>query len=118
MKGLQFVSLLKHNGPAIKGGCVTWRSIRAGSWYFRQIIVPVQARYGACFCRHGTDFIALRRDRGTMFLSGRELLQVQKFDKWALAQYRGTMLSRRQKLVMVRDFNCVQMSVSGCNGHY
>jgi hypothetical protein len=33
------------NGPAIKGGCVTWRSIRAGSWYFRQKTVPVQDRY-------------------------------------------------------------------------
>jgi len=37
------------NGPAIKGGCVSWRSNRAGPWYFRQKIVPVQARYGALF---------------------------------------------------------------------
>ena len=40
---------VKANGPAIKGGCVTWRSIRAGSWYFRQKTVPVQDRYGVLF---------------------------------------------------------------------
>jgi hypothetical protein len=27
-------------------------------------------------------------------------------------------LSRSQKFVMVQDLNCVQMRVSGCNGHY
>jgi hypothetical protein len=69
-----------------------------------------------CFCSHGTSFIALSRDRGTMFLSGLELLPVQKFDKWALAQCRGTKLSRSQKLVKVQGFHCVQMRVSGCNG--
>jgi hypothetical protein len=33
------------NGPAIWGGCVTRRSIRAGSWYFSQKIVTVQGGY-------------------------------------------------------------------------
>jgi hypothetical protein len=80
-----------------------------------QKIVTVQGGYGTCFCRHGANFIAFWRDRGTMFLSGREFLPVQKFDKWALAQYRDTKLSRRQKLVTVQDLNCVQMRVSGCN---
>ena len=37
------------NGPAIKGGCVTRRSIRAGSWYFSQKFVTVQGGYGAVF---------------------------------------------------------------------
>jgi hypothetical protein len=69
--------------------------------------VTVQGGYGTCFCSHGTDFIALRRGRGTMFLSGRELIPVQKFDKWALAQCRGTKLSRRQKFVKVQEYNCV-----------
>ena len=69
-----------------------------------------------CFCSHGTNFIALRSDRGTMFLSGRELLPVQKFDKWALAKCRGTKLSRRQKLVTVQEFKCVQLCVSGYKG--
>ncbi len=40
---------MQPNGPAIKGGCVTWRSIRAVSWYFRQNAVPVQDRYGVLF---------------------------------------------------------------------
>jgi len=40
---------LKHNGPAIWGGCVTRRSIRAGSWYFSQKTVTVQGGYGALF---------------------------------------------------------------------
>ena len=40
---------LKHNGPAIWGGCVTRRSIRAGSWYFSRETVTVQGGYGALF---------------------------------------------------------------------
>jgi hypothetical protein len=31
---------------------------------------------------------------------------------------RGYKLSRSQKIITVQDFNCVQMRVSGCNGHY
>ena len=49
---LQFVQVvftIGPNGPAIKGGCVTRRSIRAGSWYFRQKYVPVQGGYGVLF---------------------------------------------------------------------
>jgi len=37
------------NGPAIWGGCVTRRSIRAGTMNFRQKAVPVQGGYGALF---------------------------------------------------------------------
>jgi len=37
------------NGPAIWGGCVTRRSIRAGSCYFSQNAVTVQGGYGALF---------------------------------------------------------------------
>jgi hypothetical protein len=37
------------NGPAIWGGCVTRRRIRAGSWYFSQKAVTVQGGYGALF---------------------------------------------------------------------
>jgi hypothetical protein len=83
-------STMTPNGPAIWGGCVTRRQHRAESRYFSREIVTVQGGYGTCFCSHGTSFIALRRDRGTRFLSGHELLPVQKFDKWALAQCRGT----------------------------
>jgi hypothetical protein len=48
--------MLKHKGPAIKGGCVTRRKHRAGSWYFSHETVTVQALpagrqggYGALF---------------------------------------------------------------------
>jgi len=37
------------NGPAIWGGCVTRRSIRAESWYFSREVVTVQGGYGALF---------------------------------------------------------------------
>jgi hypothetical protein len=37
------------NGPAIWGGCITRRSIRAGSWYFSQKTVTVQGGDGALF---------------------------------------------------------------------
>jgi hypothetical protein len=35
-----------------------------------------------------------------------------------LVQCRGTNLKRSQEFIKVQDFNCVQMRVSGCNGHY
>jgi hypothetical protein len=40
---------MAYNGPAIWGGCVTRRSIRAGSWYFSQKAVTVQGGYGVVF---------------------------------------------------------------------
>jgi hypothetical protein len=33
----------------------------------------------------------------------------------AVSRYK---LSRSQKFIKLQDFNCVQMRVSGCNGHY
>ena len=111
-------SAITYNGPAIWGGCVTRRQHRAVSRFFSWEIVTVQGGYGTCFCRHGTNFIACWRGRGTMLLSGREFLPVQVFDKWALAQCRGTKLSRRQKIVMVQNVYCGQLRVSGCNGQY
>ena len=46
------------NGPAIKGGCVTRRRIRAESRYFSYETVPVQGGYGALCASHGTNFLA------------------------------------------------------------
>jgi len=40
---------MRPNGPAIWGGCVTRRSIRAESRYFSQKTVTVQGGYGALF---------------------------------------------------------------------
>jgi hypothetical protein len=37
------------DGPAIKGGCVTWRSHRAASWYFSRDLSRWQDRYGVLF---------------------------------------------------------------------
>ena len=68
--------LLQPNGPAIWGGCVTRRSIRAVSWYFSREIVTVQGGYGTCFCRHGTSFIAYWRDRGTSLIGAANLSPV------------------------------------------
>ena len=68
--------LFTPNGPAIKGGCVTRRSIRAGSRYFSQEAVPVQGGYGTCFCRLGINFIEHYECRGTKLVSGRKAVSV------------------------------------------
>jgi len=46
---IMVLSIIFANGPAIKGGCVTRRKHRAGSWYFSQKAVTVQGGYGALF---------------------------------------------------------------------
>jgi hypothetical protein len=46
---LRVAPILKANGPAIKGGCVTRRKHRAESWYFSREAVTVQGGYGALF---------------------------------------------------------------------
>ena len=75
---------LTANGPAIWGGCVTRRSIRAVSWY------PAPAGPQSCpgarkvrraFCRHGTNLIEHWRGRGTSFIDGRIFLPVDKAGK-------------------------------------
>ena len=79
------------NGPAIKGGCVTWRSNPATNpGTLAGKLSRWQDRYGVLFAYPGTKFIACWCDRGTRFLNGRKFIRVYKFDKWALAQYRGT----------------------------
>ena len=68
--------VLKHNGPAIWGGCVTRRKHRAESWYFSQKAVTVQGGYGTCFCHHGTKFYCVlvrsryKFDRSREFITG------------------------------------------------
>jgi len=64
------------NGPAIKGGCVTRRKHRAGSWYFSREIVTVQGGYGMCFCRPGTNFIEHYECRSTKLISGRKAVSI------------------------------------------
>ena len=110
-------STMKPNGPAIKVGCVTRRKHRVVSWFFRHGTVTVQGGYGTCFCRHGTNFIACWRDRGTSLIGTANLSPVTKFaaSTGAVSRYN---LSRSQKSVTVQDLNCGQMRVSGCNSYY
>jgi len=67
------------NGPAIWGGCVTRRSIRAGTMNFRQKAVTVQGGYGTCFCRHGTNFIEHYACRGTSMIGASKLSRYRVF---------------------------------------
>jgi len=108
---------LNANGPAIWGGCVTRRSIRAKSGYFSQKAVTVQGRYGTCFCRPGTIFLEHYECRGTSVIEAVNLSPVTKLvaGTGAVSRYN---LSRSQKFITVQDFNCGQMRESGCNDHY
>jgi hypothetical protein len=67
--------ILKANGPAIWGGCVTRRSIRAGSWYFSHEAVTVQGGYGALFAVRVQVLLVIRvslykYDRSREFIPG------------------------------------------------
>ena len=108
---------LTANGPAIKGGCVTRRQHRAGSWFFSREIVTVQGGYGTRFCRPGTSFIEHYACRGTSLIGAANLSPVTKLvaGTGAVSRYK---LSRSQKFITVQDFNCEQMRVSGFNTHY
>src|SRR4030043_923104 len=108
---------MKPNGPAIWGGCVTRRQHRVGSWYFSQKAVTVQGGYGACFCRHGTNFIEHYACRVTSLIGAANLSPFTKLvvGTGAVSRYN---LSRSQKFIKVQELNCGQMRVSGCNNHY
>ena len=69
------------------------------------------------FCRHGTNFIEHYACRGTSLIGAANLTPVTNLMAGigAVSRYN---LSRSQKIIKVQDFNCVQMRVSGCNGHY
>ena len=85
------VRWLKHNGPAIKGGCVTWRShpatdpgtlARKLSWW--------QDRYGTCFCSPGTDLVKHYECRGTSLIGAENLSPVTNLvgDTGAVSRYK------------------------------
>jgi hypothetical protein len=112
------VQLITHNGPAIKGGCVT-RRIPAGRQY-----PPIQVQgFGGrgrsvwrTFCSHGTSFIEHYECRTSLNGAGK-LSRFRIFigGTGALSRY---ILIRSQKSVTVKDLNCAQMRVSGCKVHY
>ena len=108
---------LANNGPAIWGGCVTRRSIRARSRYFSHKAVTVQGGYGACFCRHGKNFIEHNACRGTNLIRAGKLSRYRIFvgGTGAVSRYK---LSRSQKSVTMQDFNWEHMRVSGCINYY
>ena len=67
------------NGPAIKGGCVTRRSHPATCpGTLARKLSRWQGGYGTRFCSHGTNFIEYYECRGTILLSCRETIPVQK----------------------------------------
>jgi hypothetical protein len=74
-------------------------------------------RVWRAFCRHGTNFIEHYACRGTSLIGAGKLSRYKIYIgvTGAVSRYN---LSRSQKTVKVQDFNCVQMSVSGCNNHY
>src|SRR5690606_30166512 len=69
---------------------VTRRQHRSGSWYpapaglqnSHGASLPVcavrQGGFGACFCRHGTNFIEFWRGRGTILIGAANLSPVTK----------------------------------------
>ena len=89
---------MQANGPAIKGGCVTRRCIRAESRYFSQNAVPVQGGYGTCFCNPDTEICKHYGCRGTRFISGLKCVSVLKLLLTAVVQCRGTSLVGTGKL--------------------
>ena len=84
------------NGPAIWGGCVTRRSIRAGSWYFSQKAVTVQGGYGALFAVQVQILCEHYECRGTSLIGATNLSPVTKLvaGTGAVSRYK---LSRSQK---------------------
>jgi len=77
----------------------------------------MQGGYGALFANQGTRFFEVYECRGTLLIGAANLSPVTKLvaGTGAVSRYK---LSQSQKFVMVQEFYCVQMRVSGCNGHY
>jgi len=106
---------MPHNGPAIKGGCVAER-MKAGAVLANRGRVPVPAGMNEAwrtFCRHGTNFIEHFECRGTSLNGAANLSPVTNLvaGTGAVSRYK---LSRSQKFIMVQEFYCEQMRVSGC----
>jgi hypothetical protein len=92
------------NGPAIKGVCVTRRSIRAGSWY------PAPAGPQSChgarrvwrtFCRPGTNLVEHYACRGIKLISETDLSRCNKCYKKGTGAVSRYKFDRSQKTVKV-----------------
>src|SRR5664280_1751443 len=83
-----------------------------------RVLVPARMNEAwRTFCRPGTIFIEHYECRGTMPIGAANLSPVTKLiaGTGAVSRYK---MSLSQKFVEVQDFNCKQMRVSRCNGHY
>ena len=72
----------------------------------------------ACvFAKSGYKFCELYECRGISLIGAANLSPVTRLvaGTGAVSRYK---LSRSQKFITVQEFNCGQMRVSGCNGHY
>src|SRR4030043_355870 len=88
----------------------------------RILILLPQSCHGArrvwrTFCRPGTNFVKHYACRGTRLIGAANLSPVTNLVEGtgAVSRYK---LSRSQKFITVQDFNCGQMSVSGCKNYY
>ena len=92
MEYLFIGATIKANGPAIWGGCVTRRSIRAGSWY-PEYSGPENChgarRVWRTFCRLGTNFIEHYECRGTSMIGATNLSPVTKLNAGTGPEYSG-----------------------------
>jgi len=83
-----------------------------------RVLVPARMNEAwRTFCRPGTKFIEHYECRGTRLIGVANLSPVTKLvaGTGAVSRYK---LSRSHIFIMVQDINCMQMSVSGCPGHY
>jgi len=102
------------DGPAIKGGCGTWRSHPVT--YPGTLAVDLsrwQARYGVLSAIPGISFIVKRRGRGISFkwTSIHPGIQNWQTASCAVSRYK---LSRSHKLSWYRELYYLQWYVSGC----
>jgi hypothetical protein len=74
--------------------------------------------YGVVFASYGTKVFEHYACRGTILLSYYHKIICNKCYKTGTGAVPWYKLSRSQKYIMVRDFNWVQMRVSGCKNHY
>jgi len=88
----------------------------------RILVLQTESCHGArrvwrTFCRPGTKFCENYACRGTSLIGAANLSPVTKLvaGTGAVSRY---IQSRSQEFITVQDLNCVQMRVSGCNGHY
>jgi len=78
---------------------------------------PGARRVWRGFCRHGTNFIACWRDRGTSLIGAAILSPVTKLVTCTCAVSRYKAKSKPENCQGIMEINCEQMSVSGCKNH-